>query len=202
MSEPMVRVRFQIEGDDRVFEGKMKASFRQAPFKGLKGIILGPELSEQDIVDGKVRQEFETEDILTTEISEEARLQMIEEYFNRGFATRRIYLANRYPVDLKTLTAEEQTAISIISQATKIPKDHTRMLPDWEEKVRLTATLAFGIELYRDAPIGNTREEKEAWVLAQSTPLVTVLTEHWNRFNADVARMLRSDIIGDWIKKS
>lgn len=182
MAEAMTELRVRV--GNRVLRGEIAASFEDA--KDVAGLVLHLGKDKQSPV------------VTLTDVDQEERERMLGDLLFQGTTTRRISIGNRVEVLFKTLDGTKTLELDSTIPEIKQPEDALRK---WDIDYEMIRTLGAGIESYDGKSIGETRAEREKYVLGLNWSIILYLGGQWNKLMADIAALLQPDIAGDILPK-
>jgi hypothetical protein len=203
--KPIPKEPLRVQLRDRIWETEVDASFADDPnafVEALQLLLQGPELTEEQIINGEARRKFQTEELKLREISKEQEQEMIEDLIIRGFCRYTVVLANKYPIVFKSFSAGDAANGAVIAPTVSIPDDPRRITSQWYLDNDTISILAMGIESFNGHELSGTRDEREAYIRGKSNFVVGFLSVEWNKFSKKVAKLLTSQVIGDMLVKS
>lgn len=180
--EKTTELRLQI--GNRVWRGAVDASFEDAP--KIPGLIL------------QVAADKQTDVVKLDDVQMEERDRMLQDLVFQGKASKKVMIGNAVEVLLETFDGKTMLDIDSTAPGVVVPEDALRK---WDLDYEMIRTLAQGIAQFDGKPIGDTRKEREEFILRLPWTMVLYLGGCWNRFMAELAILMEPDIVGDLIRK-
>lgn len=181
MAEPKIPARVQI--GDRILKAEVNASLEKAPYTSM---VLN------------IGEDGQTEEIKLVDVQAEERERQLSDLLFQGKTTKTITIGNKTAVVLETFDGKSMLELDSTSGEIRPPDDALRK---WDLDYEMVRTIAKGIKTFDGQSIGNTRAEREAFVLKLPWTVILYLGGQWNRFMAELAVLMEPDIVGDLIRK-
>lgn len=186
MADKLKMVEMRVQIGNRILRGLVESPLEDEKVP-LKELLF--HIGEKD----------KTEAIPLEDINPELREKMLQDLLFQGKVTKTITIGNKTVVVLETLTGND--VLSVVDSSSKETNPPERALRKWDTDCEMIRTLARGIQSFDGKSIGNTREEKERFILGLAWPVTLYLVGCWNRFLVEIGEILEPDVVGDLIRK-